>query len=253
MPKGLFIPFLLSVTSVYFAVCRPRPGSTRKRKRVGRGSGSGHGKTSGRGHKGQKSRQGNKGLKGKGFEGGQTPFYLRVPKVGFKSPQQKNMEQPKALNLSKLLQFLKQDRFKKAEVDEQGRIILTLKTLYESNIVGRIPRGLKLLSQGYDEFVESGYKIDIEVTKASSKAIEGIEKNGGKLVSKYYSPLNMRAYLMPLRFEIIPKHARPPPRIMPYYVDSENRGYLSIEKQLEKLEREQAEEQENLSKKQQEQ
>ena len=63
---------------------KPAPGSTKARKRVGRGTGSGHGKTSGRGHKGQKARAG--GGKGPGFEGGQMPLQRRSPKRGFHNP-----------------------------------------------------------------------------------------------------------------------------------------------------------------------
>lgn len=63
---------------------RPAPGAKRRRKRIGRGPASGHGKTSGRGHKGQKARAG--GGKGPGFEGGQMPFHRRVPKRGFLNP-----------------------------------------------------------------------------------------------------------------------------------------------------------------------
>jgi len=62
----------------------PAPGAKRRRKRIGRGPASGHGKTSGRGHKGQKARAG--GGKGPGFEGGQMPLHRRVPKRGFRSP-----------------------------------------------------------------------------------------------------------------------------------------------------------------------
>ncbi|OGK87073.1 MAG: 50S ribosomal protein L15 [Candidatus Rokubacteria bacterium GWC2_70_24] len=60
---------------------RPAPGSTKKRKRIGRGPGSGHGKTAGKGHKGQKARSG--GGARPGFEGGQMPLYRRLPKRGF--------------------------------------------------------------------------------------------------------------------------------------------------------------------------
>lgn len=63
----------------------PHPGATKERKRVGRGIGSGHGKTCGRGHKGQKSRSGDRKLPS-WFEGGQTPLHKRVPKRGFNSP-----------------------------------------------------------------------------------------------------------------------------------------------------------------------
>jgi large subunit ribosomal protein L15 len=65
----------------------PVPGSRKKEKRIGRGPGSGHGKTSTKGHKGQKARSG--GVKGPGFEGGQQPLIRRIPKRGFKSLSRK--------------------------------------------------------------------------------------------------------------------------------------------------------------------
>jgi len=75
---------------------QPAPGSTRNRKRVGRGQGSGTGKTAGRGNKGQKSRTGYS--EKRGFEGGQMPLYRRVPKVGFTS----RVIKPYAINIDKI-------------------------------------------------------------------------------------------------------------------------------------------------------
>jgi len=75
---------------------QPAPGSTRNRKRVGRGQGSGTGKTAGRGNKGQKSRTGYS--RKRGFEGGQMPLYKRVPKVGFTS----KIEKPYVINVEKI-------------------------------------------------------------------------------------------------------------------------------------------------------
>ena len=78
---------------------QPAPGSTRNRKRVGRGQGSGNGKTAGRGNKGQKSRTGYS--EKRGFEGGQMPLYRRLPKIGFSSrvikPHSINVEKNKAI------------------------------------------------------------------------------------------------------------------------------------------------------------
>ncbi len=74
---------------------QPAPGSTRERKRVGRGQGSGTGKTAGRGQKGQKSRSGYS--RKRGFEGGQQPLYKRLPKIGFVS----RVEKPYAINVDK--------------------------------------------------------------------------------------------------------------------------------------------------------
>jgi large subunit ribosomal protein L15 len=75
---------------------QPAPGSTRNRKRVGRGQGSGTGKTAGRGNKGQKSRTGYS--RKRGFEGGQMPLYKRVPKIGFTS----KIEKPYVINVEKI-------------------------------------------------------------------------------------------------------------------------------------------------------
>ena len=75
---------------------QPAPGSTRNRKRVGRGQGSGTGKTAGRGNKGQKARSGYS--KKRGFEGGQMPLYKRLPKVGFVS----KVEKPYVINVEKI-------------------------------------------------------------------------------------------------------------------------------------------------------
>jgi large subunit ribosomal protein L15 len=75
---------------------QPAPGSTKNRKRVGRGQGSGTGKTAGRGNKGQKSRSGYS--KKRGFEGGQMPLYKRLPKVGFTS----KVEKPYVINVEKI-------------------------------------------------------------------------------------------------------------------------------------------------------
>ena len=75
---------------------QPAPGSTKNRKRVGRGAGSGTGKTAGRGNKGQKSRSGYS--KKRGFEGGQMPLYKRLPKIGFTS----RVEKPYVINVEKI-------------------------------------------------------------------------------------------------------------------------------------------------------
>jgi len=75
---------------------QPAPGSTKNRKRVGRGQGSGTGKTAGRGNKGQKSRSGYS--RKRGFEGGQMPLYKRLPKVGFTS----RVEKPYVINVEKI-------------------------------------------------------------------------------------------------------------------------------------------------------
>ncbi len=135
----------------------------KKKIRVGRGIGSGKGKTSARGHKGQKSRS---GVAIKSFEGGQMPLYRRLPKRGFKSFKK---ERVAILNLSKI-----QNIFEKAGNDLKN--VLDLKILKNRNLIDKKILHLKILGSG-------NLKKNIEITAnfASKKALEKIEKAGGKL------------------------------------------------------------------------
>jgi len=105
---------------------QPAPGSTRNRKRVGRGQGSGTGKTAGRGQNGQKSRSGYS--KKRGFEGGQQPLYKRLPKVGFFS----RVEKPYVINVEKIKAV--------AELDE-----ITLETIRTVHKLGKNITRVKLI------------------------------------------------------------------------------------------------------------
>ena len=134
-----------------------------KKIRVGRGIGSGKGKTSGRGHKGQKSRS---GVAIKSFEGGQMPLYRRLPKRGFKPIIKKNIA---ILNLSNLQSFFDQKKINKSDA-------LNLKTLKSKKIVSKKYEKLKILGQG-----EIKAKINISTNFISKQAKEKIEKIGGKL------------------------------------------------------------------------
>mmetsp|Transcript_6383 Transcript_6383/g.7736 ORF Transcript_6383/g.7736 Transcript_6383/m.7736 type:complete len:261 (+) Transcript_6383:360-1142(+) len=202
---------------------RDNLGALKKSKRVGRGIGSGKGKTAGRGHKGQKARQGNKGLKGKGFEGGQTPLKITIPKTGFTNRSNKIFLAE--LNLGKL-----QDYINVGRIDITKTI--TMKDIWEANVVGNIKDGVKLLAKDSEKLIAP---INIEVTRASKAAIEAVEEIGGTVVCSYYNKLGMRAHLRPDKFDVLPKRARPPPKLMPYYTNYENRGYLSPEIQLKLL------------------
>ena len=137
--------------------------NNKKKIRVGRGIGSGRGKTSSRGHKGQKSRS---GVAIKSFEGGQMPLYRRLPKRGFKSLSKKNMA---ILNLSKI-----QNIFEKNKNDL--KIPLDLKYLKENKLINKKYSKLKILGSG-----EIKIKIDIAAHFASKQAQEKITKAGGKL------------------------------------------------------------------------
>ena len=135
----------------------------KKKIRVGRGIGSGKGKTSSRGHKGQKSRS---GVAIKSFEGGQMPLYRRLPKRGFKNFKSNKVA---ILNLAKI-----QNLFDKAENNLKN--IIDLKTLKEKKLVNKKFLKLKILGTG-----DIKKSIDITANFASKKASEKIEKAGGKL------------------------------------------------------------------------
>ena len=140
--------------------------TVKKSKRLGRGIGSSKGKTSGRGHKGQKSRS---GVAIKSFEGGQMPSYRRLPKRGFKSFNNKSKKITAVLNLSKIQYLL------------DNKIILSsskinLLALQKIKLVNKRYKKLKVLSMG-----EIKDKFDLEVNSISNLAKEKIEKFGGKV------------------------------------------------------------------------
>ena len=137
--------------------------NNKKKIRVGRGIGSGKGKTSSRGHKGQKSRS---GVAIKSFEGGQMPLYRRLPKRGFKSLQKDIVA---ILNLSKI-----QNIINKSKNEIKGN--LDLKTLKAKNLVNKRFKKLKILGSG-----EIKKSIEISAHFASKQALVKIEKVGGKI------------------------------------------------------------------------
>ena len=137
--------------------------NNKKKIRVGRGIGSGKGKTSSRGHKGQKSRS---GVAIKSFEGGQMPLYRRLPKRGFKKLNKKNIA---ILNLSKIQNIY--------EKNKNGlKSSLDLKSLKDKKLINKKYSKLKILGTG-----ELKEKIDITAHFASKQAQEKIAKVGGKL------------------------------------------------------------------------
>ena len=138
--------------------------NNKKKIRVGRGIGSGKGKTSSRGHKGQKSRS---GVAIKSFEGGQMPLYRRLPKRGFKSLNKKT--NTAILNLSKIQNII--EKFK-----NEIKNSLDLKILKEKNLVNKKFIKLKILGTG-----EIKSNIEISAHFASKQALAKIEKAGGKI------------------------------------------------------------------------
>ncbi len=136
--------------------------SSKKRKRVGRGAGSGLGKTAGRGVKGQKSRS---GVAINGFEGGQNPLYMRLPKRGFTNPFQKKIQ---SINFNQIDAIIKKYKLNPDEIKES--------VLFEKKIFNKSKGSLKLLDVG-----DLKSSINIEVSYASKNAIAKVEKNGGKV------------------------------------------------------------------------
>ena len=135
----------------------------KKKIRVGRGIGSGKGKTSCRGHKGQKSRS---GVAIKSFEGGQMPLYRRLPKRGFKSL---NKNITAILNLSKIQNILDKPK-------NDIKNTLDLKILKEKKLVNKKCKKLKILGAG-----EIKKNLEISAHFASKQALSKIEKAGGKI------------------------------------------------------------------------
>lgn len=140
----------------------PADGSTKKRMRVGRGVGSGKGKTAGRGVKGQKARS---GVAVNGFEGGQMPIYMRLPKRGFTSPGSKKMSW---VNLGRIAKAIEAGQLDAANVTEEA--------LVASGVVRNARDGIRLLAKG-----DAPKKLNITVTGASKAAVEAVEKAGGSV------------------------------------------------------------------------
>lgn len=193
---------------------------------MGRGIGSSKGKTCGRGHKGQKARAG--GGPGPLFEGGQTPFYKRIPKRGFTNVHKEEML---PLNVGTLQDYVDMGRLRVPGPEDPP---LTMKDFVDAGIAknNSIKHGMKLLSKGKERLITP---LKIEVSRASSAAIQAIETIGGEITTVHYNRLALRALLKPHKFDIIPKRARPPPKLMTYYTNYDKRGYLSPQIQLRDL------------------
>jgi len=136
----------------------PAPGSIKNKKRVGRGIGSGWGKTCGTGHKGQKSRSG--GTVKPGFEGGQMPLQMRLPKYGFSS------------RIGLVTAEVRTSELNKVDGD-----IVTMETLRKAGIITTSIKKVKVMLSG-----EVTKKITVEGISVSKGGKEAIEKAGGKVI-----------------------------------------------------------------------
>jgi large subunit ribosomal protein L15 len=137
---------------------KPTPGSTHAKKRVGRGTGSGTGKTAGSGHKGQNSRSG--GNVRLGFEGGQTPFFKRMPKRGFTNRFRKEYA---TVNVSELNKYT------------EGTVV-TPELLLQDRVIRKLNTGLKILGNG-----DLTVKLTVKAHKFTGSAAEKIQAAGGSV------------------------------------------------------------------------
>jgi len=137
---------------------KPAEGSTHAPKRLGRGVGSGHGKTSGKGHKGQNARAGG-GVR-PGFEGGQNPLFRRMPKRGFKNISRKEIV---ALNVRDLERF-------------ENNAEVTIESLFDIGLIKAVKDGVKILATG-----ELTKALTVKIDKVSPAAAAKIVAAGGKV------------------------------------------------------------------------
>uniref|UniRef100_UPI00398EDE85 large ribosomal subunit protein uL15m n=1 Tax=Pristiophorus japonicus TaxID=55135 RepID=UPI00398EDE85 len=213
------LELLRRLPRVSLANLRPNPGAKKREKRRGRGIHGG--KKSGRGHKGQTQRGNRPRL---GFEGGQTPFYIVIPKYGYNEGHSyRRQYQPLSLNR---LQYL----IDLGRVDPSQPIDLTQLVNARGVTVQPLKRdyGIQLVEEGADSFAA---KVSIEVQWASELAIAAIERNGGIITTGFYDPRSLEVLCKPvpffLRGQPIPKRMLPPEELVPYYTDARNRGYLA--------------------------
>lgn len=235
------------------------PGAVKKKRRVGRGIGSSKGKTCGRGHKGQKARAG-RGVHPT-FEGGQTKFYKRLPKIGKMKNAPFKLELI-PINVGTIQNYVTMGRLR----PERSDGVITMRDMVRAGMFpnSSVKNGVKLLGGGKETLKD---KLHIEVPWASASAVEAIESRGGFVTTVHYNRLAMRAHLKPHKFplkpetmlaqentgedgdgaagaeadvedmHLLPRRARPPPKHMPYYTDYDKRGYLNPMVQLERKKR----------------
>ena len=154
---------------------RDNPGARRARKRVGRGIGSGKGKTSGRGHKGQKARSGVSLL---GFEGGQMPLHRRLPKRGFHNLFRKHY---RVLNLGRL-----QAAIDAGKIDPKQPI--TEAALVAAGLIKTLRDGIRVLAKG-----EITASVTLQVSGASKAAVAAVEKAGGSISVEAGAPAKAKS------------------------------------------------------------
>ena len=150
---------------------RDNEGAHKKRMRVGRGPGSGKGKTAGRGVKGQKSRS---GVALRGFEGGQMPLHMRMPKRGFNNPFALKLVEVNLWRIEKAIDAGKLDASKPIDAD----------ALIAAGVIRRVRDGVRLLGLG-----DLKSKLTLTVWSATASAAKAVEAAGGKLTQMRPEPV----------------------------------------------------------------
>ncbi|KAI0371749.1 ribosomal protein L15 [Pilatotrama ljubarskyi] len=191
----------------------PAPGSQSTQKRLGRGRSSGLGKTSGRGHKGQKARAGN-GKPKAGFEGGQTPIVKLFPKRGFVN---QNAKVYAPVNLDRIQHWIDQGRLTSSPEKP-----ITARELLLSGCIHNVHDGIKLLGDGAEHLKTA---IHITPSRASKSAIRAVEKLGGTVYCKYYNDLALRDCVKGRTDRMQAAPVRKTDIL--WYTSWKNRGYLS--------------------------
>ncbi|KAK5581117.1 hypothetical protein RB653_001145 [Dictyostelium firmibasis] len=218
-------------TEVSLNNLRDNPGAVTRKVRVGRGIGSGRGKTSTRGHGGQKARAGHNIPRA--FEGGQTQLFKKMRKYGFSNAKFERVLNP--INFNILDRLIKENRLNPEET-------ITMKHLFDANCTGAIKHGIKLLSNGKENFK---HKINIELSGFSESARKTIEDLGGVAQNVYYDRVGLRFLFKPHKFDFVPKRARVPLKYADKYPDHIT-GYMGafstkgekFNKEIEKKEEE---------------
>lgn len=222
---GKSIDIVKNLPRITLANLRPNPGARINEKRRGRGQHGGN--RSGWGHKGERQRGNRPRL---GFEGGQTPFYLVIPKYGYNEGHSRRQQYP-PFTLRRLQYLIDLGRVDPSRpidltqlVNGRGVTIQPLKHDY----------GVNLVDEGADIFCA---KVNLEVQRVSEAAIAAVERNGGVISTSFYDPRSLEILVKPVPFFMtgkpIPKRLLPGEDLLPYYMDANNRGYLADPEQIQ--------------------
>lgn len=201
----------------YLGFLSPNKGAVKKYKRLGRGPASGKGRRCGRGQKGQKAR----GKVKWWFEGGQTPFFKRLPKVGFKRPHKR------IYNWLQLRRI--QDFWDSKRIPLKPGETLNINIMKKCGLLtGSVKFGVKILSNGSKFY---NVPLNIEASRASQMSIEAIEKLNCTFTAMYFTRFCLDAHLNPDKYYLkngyLPLPARPTHRRdIEFYSNEKNRGYL---------------------------